>query len=173
MTCGRRSSHDAPPAIGDTDVMRRPRRRNLIAYALFANAAALALLAVVWLSRDSGVQWDGPGQLALGQVQQPIAGGAGLFLMPAQFAENRWGCYVMDVDTQTLVAYEYTPGNRSLRLVAARNFRYDRQLGNHNTTPEPDEIKAMLDKEKANERVNAPAAAPQSAPVEQPKQPNP
>jgi hypothetical protein len=79
----------------------------------------------------------------------------------------------MDVDTQTLVAYEYTPGNRSLRLVAARNFRYDRQLGNHNTTPEPDEIKAMLDKEKANERVNAPAAAPQSAPVEQPKQPNP
>ena len=149
--------------------MRRPRRTNLTAYALFANAAALALIGFVFLGRDSGPRITVPENLAIGQVQQPIAGGAGLFLMPAQFGETRWGCYVMDVDTQTLVAYEYYPGNRSLRLVAARNFRYDRQLSNHNTFPEPAEIKAMLDKERANER--APAQPPQSAPVEQqPKQ---
>ena len=152
--------------------MRRPRRSNLTAYALFANAAALALIAVVLIGRSDGVQWHGPGGLAMGQVQQPIAGGAGLFLMPAQFGEGRWGCYVMDVDTQTLVAYEYYPGNRSLRLVAARNFRYDRQLENHNTFPEPGEIKAMLEKQQANERGNAPPPAGQPAPPEQPtKQP--
>jgi hypothetical protein len=146
--------------------MKRPRRSNLTAYALLANAAALALIAVVLMSRDGGVQWHGPGGVAMGQVQQPIAGGAGLFLMPAQFGEARWGCYVMDVDTQTLVAYEYTPGNRSLRLVAARNFRYDRQLQNHNTFPEPAEIKGMLEKQQANQRGNPPPAA-----VEQPAPP--
>ena len=152
--------------------MRRPRRSNLTAYALFANAAALALIAVVLIGRGDGVQWHGLGGLAMGQVQQPIAGGAGLFLMPAQFGESRWGCYVMDVDTQTLVAYEYTPGNRSLRLVAARNFRYDRQLENHNTFPEPGEIKAMLEKQQANERGNQPPAPAKPAPPEQPtKQP--
>jgi hypothetical protein len=117
-----------------------------------ANAAALVLIAVVLLGGGSGVQWHGPGEWALGQVQQPIAGGAGLFVMPAQFSETRWGCYVMDVDTQTLVAYEYTPSNRSLRLVAVRNFRYDRQLENHNTFPEPAEIKAMLEKKEAPEK---------------------
>lgn len=145
--------------------MRRPRRRNLIAYALMANAAALGLIAIAVMSR--GIGWHGPGELAIGQVQQPIAGGAGLFVMPAQFAETRWGCYVMDVDTQTLVAYEYTPANRALRLVAARSFRYDRQLRNHNTFPEPDEIEAMLEKEQ-NSRVNPPAAQP--AQPEQQKQ---
>jgi hypothetical protein len=154
--------------------MRRPRRSNLTAYALFANAVALAVIAVVWIGRDSGSRWSVPENLAMAQVQHPIAGGAGLFLMPAQFGESRWGCYVMDVDTQTLVAYEYTPGNRSLRLVAARNFRYDRQLENHNTFPAPAEIKAMLEKEQATDRANPPAAQPPPAPTapteQQPKQ---
>ena len=154
--------------------MRRPRRSNLTAYALLANAAALVLIAIVLIGRGSGAaELRIPENLAMGQVQQPIAGGAGLFLMPAQFTDTRWGCYVMDVDTQTLVAYEYTTANRSLRLVAARNFRFDRQLNNHNTFPEPNEIKAMLDKERNNERVNAPgnAPAPQPGPAEHPQPP--
>src|SRR5438477_543231 len=92
-----------------------------------------------------GGDWgEGPGACGGGPMLMPqafgqasgqmpaIAGGAGLFVTPAQFSTNTWGCYVMDVDQQTLCAYQYFPGERKLRLVAARNFRYDRRLGQFN-----------------------------------------
>jgi hypothetical protein len=79
--------------------------------------------------------------------------------MPAQFFTSMWGCYVMDVDAQTLCAYQYFPAEKELRLVAARNFRYDRQLGKFNTEkPSPAEVKALVEKEKASDRVNNPDA---------------
>jgi hypothetical protein len=73
--------------------------------------------------------------------------------MPAQFSPNTWGCYVMDVDTQTLVAYQFLPGEKQLRLIAARNFRFDRRLGNFNTTPPPLEVKELVDREEQTQRV--------------------
>ena len=87
--------------------MKRPRRTNLTTYALFANAVMLGLILIVLLSRDESPRWlnaafaQTPGTSL---TPQPIAGGAGLFLMPAQFFTNMWGCYVMDVDAQTLAA---------------------------------------------------------------------
>ena len=92
--------------------------------------------------------------------QQPIAGGAGMFMMPAQFAVNVWGCYLMDVDQQTLCAYQYLPGEKQLRLVAARNFKNDRKLGNYNTAnPSPNEVRDLVEKEQANDRVKNAGAA--------------
>ena len=139
--------------------MRRARRANLTAIALFANAIMLGLILIVLLSRNDSPRWmnaafaQTPGSSA--STPQPIAGGAGLFLMPAQFFTNMWGCYVMDVDAQTLCAYQYYPVEKQLRLVAARSFRYDRQLGNFNTEmPSPAEVKALVEKEKAGDRVN-------------------
>ena len=136
--------------------MKRPRRRhrNPVAVALYLNAALLAgiLIAIVaGDGRDSGaLPFE---NAAFAQVQQPIAGGGGLFLMPAQFSQNLWGCYVMDIDTQTLVAYTYLNGDRTLRLTAARNFRYDRQLARFNTEPNPLEVKSLVEKERADDRV--------------------
>src|SRR5688572_12769134 len=102
------------------------------------------------LSRDNSPQIL---PAAFAQNQQPIAGGAGLFMMPAQFSSNTWGCYLMDVDSQTLAAYQYLPGEHALRLVAARNFRYDRKLGNYNTAnPSPQEVKELVEKEAAGAR---------------------
>ena len=62
------------------------------------------------------------------QQQAPIAGGAGVFVMPGQLANNMWGAYLLDVDAGTLVVYQYEPGNRQLHFVAARSYKYDRQL---------------------------------------------
>ncbi len=132
----------------------RTRRRNSLAFALYLNAALLAALLLTLWTR--GPTLAAP---AFGQTQAPIAGGAGLFVVPAQFSNSSWGCYLLDVDSQTLCAYQYFPAERKLHLVAARNFKYDRQLGDFNTQPSPDEIKDLV--RKVHERTAAPIGNPQ------------
>lgn len=131
-----------------------PSARSSLTLALWANATMLAVIAVVLVGRGGGNRFPDVLPAAHAQqVPQPIAGGAGLFLMPAQFSGNTWGCYVMDVDTQTLVAYQFLPGEKQLRLIAARNFRFDRRLSNFNTAPAPAEVRDLLEKEQQNHRV--------------------
>lgn len=131
-----------------------PRRARSISLALYLNAAVLAVIAIALLGRSSNpISFDSAAFAQ--QVPQPIAGGAGFFLMPAQFSTNQWGCYVMDVDAQTLTAYVYTPrDSRSgdLRLAAARSFVFDRQLKNYNTAPRPEEIEQLVNLEKDQSR---------------------
>src|SRR2546421_11973372 len=111
--------------------MLRRLRRNPVAFALYLNAALLAGILVALLARDSSPTIVAP---AMGQEHQPvIAGGAGLFVVPAQFSTSTWWCYLMDVDGQTLVADQYLPGAKKRRRMAARSFRYDRQLGQYTT----------------------------------------
>ena len=50
---------------------------------------------------------------AYGQNQAPIAGGGGVFIMPGQMQTNVWGCYLLDVDSKTLCAYQFYPGEKS------------------------------------------------------------
>jgi hypothetical protein len=143
--------------IKDRQPMTRPRRRSrALVVALYLNAGLLALIAVVLLSRPGspGILPELPA--AFGQNQPAFAGGAGLFVVPGQFASNTYGCYLMDVDAQTLCAYQWFPGEKKFRLVAARSFRYDRLLGEFNTdSPAPPEVKALLDKQKEELRGKA------------------
>jgi hypothetical protein len=141
--------------------MKPPRRRNPVAVALYVNAALLVAVLAVLLARP-----DTPSltPAALAQAQQPIAGGAGLFIVPGQFSSNIWGVYLMDVDQQTICAYTVTGSPPQLKLIAARNFRNDRRVGNYNTLPPPQEVKDLLDKEQNNTRVPGSAAAPPATP---------
>jgi len=150
--------------------MKRPRRRNPIAVALYVNAGLLVAVLAVLLARDSGSAMLPSAFAQAQQQQQPgIAGGAGVFIMPAQFSSNIWGCYIMDVDKQTLCAYMVTDSPRQLKLIAARDFRWDRGLKNFNTGPSPQEIQDLVAKEAASGRViNRPSAQPTSP--EQPAQ---
>src|SRR5690606_22348054 len=112
--------------------------------ALWANAAAIAFLAMVLLGRsgDDGASQDPIGSLmpaAYGQA--PIAGGGGLYLMPAQLARDIWGVYLMDTDSQTLMVYQFDAAGKRLGFLAAREFTHDRRLSNYNTFPDPLEIK--------------------------------
>jgi hypothetical protein len=135
--------------------MHTGKNRPLI-FALYLNAALLAAILVALVSRDNV-----PSILpaAFAQRQAPIAGGAGVFVMPAQFAVNAWGCYLLDVDQQTLCAYQYLPNEKQLRLVAARNYTHDRQLGNFNTdAPSPNEARQLVEQEKLGSRMQAPPA---------------
>lgn len=145
------------------------RQTRSITVALYVNAALLAGVLLVLLARQTGgrspfesVAWGQP-------APQPIAGGAGFYLMPAQFDANRWGCYVMDVDAQTLVAYQYNPrgptGNPVLQLMAARSFRYDRQLENYNTHPRPSDVRGLAQQQgtSTGEPTNESSATPPGA----------
>lgn len=134
------------------------RHSNPVVTALYVNAALVAVLIVVLLGRSSNPILP----VAMAQQQPPIAGGAGVFIMPGQFSTNSWGCYLLDVDSQTLAAYQYQPGDKTLRLVAARNFQYDRRLRNFNTVPDPQEINALIQKEAAPARTTNPDIRQQS-----------
>ncbi len=133
--------------------MGRPRRHHAVAIALYINAALLFALVVILLSRDGSPRFM---PAAFAQEQPPIAGGGGVFVMPAQFSVNTWGCYLLDIDAQTLCVYQFYPGDKQLRLLSARNFRFDRRLNNFNTFPMPREVEELLEKERADARVLAP-----------------
>ena len=137
--------------------MTRPRRRrNAVAVALYVNAAILFALLVAVLSRSGGPSISGLPRAFGAEAGQPIAGGGNLYLMPGQMSLNKFGCYVMDTDAQTLCVYEYYAGDKALRLVAARNFRHDRRLGNFNTDPDPRDVEKWVEVER--NRGKAPPA---------------
>ncbi|MGN6626413.1 MAG: hypothetical protein ACTHLN_07320, partial [Tepidisphaeraceae bacterium] len=79
-------------------------RRNakLLTVGLYVNGAAMALVALALFSRSNVPVI--PAAMAQ-QAPQPIAGGGGFFLMPGQLSPTNWGCYVMDVDRQSLMVY--------------------------------------------------------------------
>jgi hypothetical protein len=136
-------------------IRRTRRRRNAVAVALYVNATVLLAVLVALLSRGGGPSISVLPRAFGAEGAQPIAGGGSLYLMPGQMSLNKFGCYVMDTDAQTLCVYEYYAGDKALRLVAARNFRNDRRLGNFNTDPDPREVEKWVEAER--NRAKAPA----------------
>jgi hypothetical protein len=125
--------------------MNMSNRSGSLNVVLWVNAGLLAIIAVALLSRGRDISLNAP---AFGQFQAPIAGGAGVFIMPGQFSRDTYGCYLMDVDAQTLCVYGWDATGRKLKLLAARSFRYDRKLGNFNTeNPSPAEVRELIEKE--------------------------
>jgi hypothetical protein len=140
--------------------MRRPRRNRPVVYALYANAGLLLAILMVLL-KGGGSSSLLPSAWGAPLSPQPIAGGANLYIMPAQFSPQTWGCYVMDIDAQTLCAYRYFPSatGDALRLVAARKIAYDRKLTNFNSdNPSWNVVKQWV--EQANEPVRGTDRAP-------------
>ena len=136
--------------------MRRRARQDRLVRVLWANAAAVALLGVALLVRSGG---SGPNLLPEARAQIPVSGGAGLYVMPAQFATNIWGALLLDVDRQTLMAYQFDAAGKKLNFLAARDVTNDRRLGAYNTVPDPLEIKSIADKQQQTGRLpDAPPA---------------
>jgi hypothetical protein len=130
-------------------IRRRPGRA--VAVALYLNAALLAGILLTMLSKD------GYGSLSLVQTAraaEPAMGGGGnLYLIPGQFSERTYGCYLMDTDAQTVCVYRFDGAGTKMKLVAARNFRHDRRLGHLNTEPDPKQVEIMVETERAGGRL--------------------
>lgn len=134
--------------------MDLPRTKNWLTIGLYLNAVLMVGVIVVLLSRDHAPSFL---PAAYGQqAPQPIAGGGGIFLMPGQLSQNTYGCFVMDVDQQTLMVYEYRADVRKLRFMAGRDFSNDRKVHNVNTEPTPADVKQMLEMERDKTKLEAP-----------------
>jgi hypothetical protein len=144
-----------------SDSMPKSGSNKAVVTALWANAAMLLALIVVVAGRSSGPALVAP---AMGQSPTNIGGGAGIYIMPAQFTATKWGCYLVDVDRQNLVAYEYDLGDSQLTLKAARSFKYDLLLPNYDTFPSPDDIRKLVEGQQAGSKEAAPDQSP-PAPV--------
>lgn len=77
------------------------------------------------------------------------AASSGMTLVPVQMTNGTWGCYLLDPQAQVLCIYQYVPGDRLLRLQAARSIAYDIKLKAFNTSPLPAEVAELLSKEAA------------------------
>jgi hypothetical protein len=137
---------------------------------LWANFAVLIAILLVMVCRNGTPAMPAFTSAAYAQ-QLPIGGGAGIFIVPGQFSTNTYGCYIMDVDQQTLCAYQFYPGDKQLRLIAARDFRYDRKLKNFNSpNPSPQEVSQLVASEQDDARIkeqNNTPASPEAAPKSQ------
>ena len=113
--------------------------------ALYVNAAVL-IGGVLYLAAGNASLMPS----AIAQQPQPRnspAASAAISMVPVQMSANTWGCYLLDADAQVLCVYQYVPGERLLRLQAARNIAYDRKLGAFNTVPLPREVADLVQKE--------------------------
>lgn len=149
-------------------------RSRAIVTALYVNAALLGGVLLVLLARGGGggLSLATPAFAAQPQMP-PVAGGNGVYLMPAQFSMNIWGCYLLDTDKQTMCAYQFLPGEKQLRFIAAREFREDMGIKRWNTSPDPAEVKRLVDLQAAPVRGKAPVppGSPQDPVPESPDRP--
>lgn len=123
-------------------------------------AAALVAIAVQGWFRPASVPFD-----AAAFAQMPTSGGGrGVFAFSGQLTKTSFGVYLVDVDTMTLWAYEYQPQKACMRLAAARTWRYDRYLENHNVCDlPPDAVEQMVDEQRKYRLQNTEKEPPKGA----------
>ena len=131
--------------------MTTPTARKLY-LALCGNAVLLGLILIsTWTRRPAAsAQQVPPTATATAGV------GTGMTIMPAQLSPQTWGCYLLDADRQTLCVYQYRPGEHELRLDAARDVSFDRNLKQFNTSPPPAEVQHLADRAAAVQHAAPP-----------------
>ena len=114
-------------------------------------AASLVAIATLLAVRPDGVP---AGTLAFGQ---PVSSGAsrGIFAFSGQLSKGTYGVYMIDIDAMTIWVYEYLPQKGCLRLAAARTWRYDRYLENHNVCDLPPDIVEQMVEEQRQYRLQS------------------
>ncbi len=120
-------------------------------------AAALTVIATAEVLR-----WDAP--IISPATAQPVtSGGArGLFAFSGQLSKSAYGVYMVDMDTMTLWVYEYLPQRGCMRLAAARTWRYDRYLENHNACGDllPEAVEQLIENQRLDKRQRQESETP-------------
>jgi len=88
---------------------------------------------------------------------------ADILALPVEFRPGYEGTALIDKENYTICIYQYQftrPAHERLVLLAARSFRYDRQLADYNTAePRPDQVKDIL--RRPTDTADQPPAEPQ------------
>jgi hypothetical protein len=140
-----------------------PRRQTV----LWIIAILLAIIATTLVVRGNDLT-SPPAAYA----EPPMAGARGVFAFTGQLDKNRYGLFMMDVDSSNLWCYEFVPTTRKLRLVAARSFRWDRYLEIYqNEEPLPPTVQTMLkEQNRIQERLKGGGVVPSEQPQQQEKE---
>jgi hypothetical protein len=112
---------------------------------------ACGMIAATVLAVEDAMRASGP----------PAAGASaessqGMLAVAGQITPDTHGIFIVDPQNSTMCVYEWVASERKLRLMAARNFAYDRQLDDYNTLPSPREIRTLVEQ---NRRITATAPA--------------
>lgn len=144
----RRADCDATDCCATTAGPTRERSQSAAPHPVWwIMAGALVVIAVALITKPAGPGGTHWGNVAYGQT---TAGGArGVFAFSGQLTKSTYGIYLVDVDTMTIWTYEYQPQKECLRLAAARTWRYDRYLENHNVCDLPPEaVEEMVEQQR-------------------------
>ena len=135
------AADSATPPAADA----RGRRTHLV---LWLIAGLLGVIALELTVRDGGISLD---RAALAQFSNR-AGAQGIQAFTGQLDKNTFGLFMLDVEAGTIWCYEFAgsrPNDRRLRLVAAREWLYDRYLRDYNVDePSPDTVAAMVEHQR-------------------------
>lgn len=71
-----------------------------------------------------------------------------VFAVAGRLGEDVHGLYLVDYENATICVYQYSPGQRRLRLTAARTYAFDRRLDEYNTEPSPREIRTLVEQHR-------------------------
>lgn len=125
--------------------------------ALWIIAILLAIIATTLVVRGNGTLAVQPAF-----ADGPMAGARGVFAFTGQLDKNRFGLFMIDVDSHTVWCYEYRPATRRMKLVAARSFSFDRYLKDYNCDePTVKMVQDMLDEQnRVEDRISGGVVAP-------------
>jgi len=112
--------------------------------------ALLGVIAACLLLEVGFATSEAPAQVTSGQ------GDRGVFVVAGQVTKDSYGCFLVDPHRGTMAVYEWVPNVRKLRLMASRNYRFDLQLDDYNTTPSPGEIRKLVESARRLEEPNVP-----------------
>ena len=89
------------------------------------------------------VELIGEGPFATAQVTT-TAKAAKIVAVAGQITSETYGIYLVDLEGGIITVYQWLPGTKKLRLLAARNYTYDLRLDEYNTEPSPKEIRGLI-----------------------------
>ena len=108
------------------------RRRWVLVTVLSMAAGALLTTALTGTTQAQGQESGKP-------AVDPV------LVVSGQISSQSYGLYLVDYEQKTICVYQYAPKERNLKLVAARTYRFDVQLDEHNTAnPKPREVQEMV-----------------------------
>ncbi|MFH1418908.1 MAG: hypothetical protein ABII12_11575 [Planctomycetota bacterium] len=130
-------------------VVAAPQQRQTVLWIIAILLAIIATALVVGPRSPLGVQ------PTFGDM--PMGGTGGVFAFTGQLDRNRYGLFMVDVDSGNVWCYEYLPASRKLMLVAARSFKYDRYLDDYNNDEDtaPEVIRTFLEAERQRKERNS------------------
>ncbi len=74
------------------------------------------------------------------------AGSGKVLAVAGPLTSDTNGLFLVDLDNETILVYQYSSGKNHLRFSAARTFAYDRQLEDYSTSPSPEQIRRILER---------------------------